>query len=198
MRAGTLRRVAVVVAAIGLGSGLPASRATAQPDGRPTALLRAEQHRLARWIRTTDRRVAALAAHPARASDATVQRIAESMLARLGPRLAWEQQALYPAVDRRAGAAVTLRFRQETRAIQRRLDALRKEASGSPDPRAFARHARAILALMRVHLGREQQILMSVLDRTMTRDELERELLDNSSTAPGPGYPPTSTNHATR
>jgi len=92
----------------------------------------------------------------------------------------WEEKVLYPVVDRRAGSGAhrfTACMRQEHAVVARWTDELAAEA-GKPEPDAtrFARRADQLLGLLLAHLESEEEILLPVLDWTMTPEDFEREV----------------------
>ncbi len=92
----------------------------------------------------------------------------------------WEEKVLYPVVDRRAGSGAhrfTACMRQEHAVIARWTDELAAEAGKSePDAAAFARRADQLLGVLLAHLENEEEILLPVLDWTMTPEDFEREV----------------------
>lgn len=93
----------------------------------------------------------------------------------------WEERVLYPVVDRQAGSGrepFTASMRYEHRIISRWVDDLVREASRPvPDGRTFARRADNLLGLMTAHFEEEEAVLLPVLDRTMTAEQFQREII---------------------
>jgi hemerythrin-like domain-containing protein len=96
----------------------------------------------------------------------------------------WEERVLYPLVDRHAGGgpeAFTASMRLEHRIIARWTDELAREASHrEPDIGVFCARAHNLLGLVMAHLEEEEDVLLPVLDRTMTAAEFEREVMNQS------------------
>jgi hemerythrin-like domain-containing protein len=93
----------------------------------------------------------------------------------------WEERVLYPVVDRQAGSGTepfTASMRHEHRIIGRWVKELSREAARPvPDARAFARRADNLLGLMTAHFEEEEEVLLPVLDRTMTAEQFQREVI---------------------
>ena len=92
----------------------------------------------------------------------------------------WEERVLYPAVDRRAsgsGHAFTSSMRYEHRIVGRWIGELEAmAASRPPDVVAFARRTHNLLGLVSAHFEEEEEVLLPILDRTMTAEEFKREM----------------------
>lgn len=99
----------------------------------------------------------------------------------------WEETVLYPLVDRLAGTktAFTATARHEHLVIGRWIEGLVLEAGGThPDVRRFARLADQLLGLALAHFEGEERVLLPVIDRVMTPEDLARELT-RAPTTPG-------------
>jgi hemerythrin-like domain-containing protein len=96
------------------------------------------------------------------------------------PHAAWEEKVLYPAVDRRAGNATypfTSTMRREHQIVARYLDELTKLAAApSPDAVAFQRRTDNLLGLLTAHFEEEEEVLLPILDKTMTPADFDREI----------------------
>lgn len=90
----------------------------------------------------------------------------------LMPHMAWEESALYPECDRRAGTGwATLMARHEhgqLRAVGRRLRdqraAFGRPSLGQADRAAMAAELLAFEAVLRAHLERENWLVLPLLD----------------------------------
>lgn len=91
----------------------------------------------------------------------------------------WEEAVLYPVVERQsAGGLVTSSLRQEHVVMARWLDELDRMAdSEQPAGISFSRRADQLLGLVLAHLEAEDEVLLPVLDRTMTPAEFERDVM---------------------
>ena len=94
-----------------------------------------------------------------------------------------EEEALYPVVDKMAGSTdpylFTATMRYEHRIIGRWINELRNHANqATPDVTAFARRADNVIGLVSAHFEEEEDILLPVLDATMTVAQFKKEVLD--------------------
>jgi hypothetical protein len=104
--------------------------------------------------------------------------IVDILETRVRPHAAWTERVLYPLVDRKSGggSGITATMRHEHRIVDRWIDELSAEAARQkPDPRAFGRRAHNLLGLLQANFEEVEEILLPVLDRTMSPDELLRE-----------------------
>lgn len=96
------------------------------------------------------------------------------------PHADWEERVLYPAVDRRAASGpnpFTASMRYEHRIVGRWTDELARMASASPpDTTGFARRADNLLGLIWAHFEEEEEVLLPILDRAMSKEEFDREI----------------------
>jgi hemerythrin-like domain-containing protein len=95
----------------------------------------------------------------------------------------WEERVLYPLVDRQAGGGepFTAAMRHEHRIIERLVAELVDETCRSPIAiRRFVRLAERLLGLLLAHFECEEEVLLPVLDRTMTTEEFDREVMSHA------------------
>jgi hemerythrin-like domain-containing protein len=96
------------------------------------------------------------------------------------PHAAWEERVLYPAVDKRAASGpnpFTASMRYEHRVIARWMGELATESvKPRPDAKAFARRADNLLGLLWAHFEEEEEILLPILDASMSHEELMQEI----------------------
>lgn len=96
------------------------------------------------------------------------------------PHAEWEEKVLYPAVDKRActGAepfTATMRF--EHGVVGRWIEELAAEAKKpKPDATAFARRTDNLLGLLLAHFEEEEEVLLPILDKSMTAEQFEQEI----------------------
>lgn len=92
----------------------------------------------------------------------------------------WEESRLYPLVDEKAGRQgepFTASMRYEHGIIGRAIADLDALAQAEElDGRAFARAADGTLRIIAAHFEKEEEVFLPLLDRTMTRTELDRAL----------------------
>ena len=92
----------------------------------------------------------------------------------------WEEARLYPAVDHRTHAGMhpfTSSMRYEHGIIGRAIDELDRLAAATPfDPVGYLRKTDRLLGVISAHFEKEEEVFLPILDRTMTREELEKAL----------------------
>lgn len=123
---------------------------------------------------------AVVAAAPAERS-AAMERVVNAFEDHIAAHAAWEEEYLYPVVDRLAGNTeypFTAAMVQEHRIVGRWIGALREiQAGASPDARAFARQATKLIGLIQAHFEDEEEVLLPVIDAKMSKAEFEAEVL---------------------
>jgi len=158
--------------------GAPALAADA--EGRPTEPFRREHQQLHQHLDRVDALVGSLTtARPGEqkaAMNQVVQFLEDDILA----HARWEEKALYPAVDKRAAKGpnpFTASMRYEHKIIERWVGELAAIAQQpKPDPVAFQRQADKILGVIAAHFEEEEQVLLPILDKTMTKQQFEKEI----------------------
>jgi len=111
----------------------------------------------------------------------TMQRVVGFFQEHIGPHAMDEELVLYPAVQRRAGKGNRLTEVPiyEHRIVERWIADLEIEAAKpSPDTAAFSLKALHLVGLLRAHFEVEEEVLLPVLDATMTPEEFNREVGD--------------------
>lgn len=153
----------------------------------PTGPMRAEHAALLRRISAIDALVSALGASGSPAERlGTMTEIFEFFQAHLLPHADAEDQVLYPVADAKAaGGQFTASLRHEHRVISRWIDELsvllRRKPPTADDARMFARRTDALLGLVRGHFECEEEVVLGLLDRTMTPDEFQRDVMSRSA-----------------
>jgi hemerythrin-like domain-containing protein len=97
----------------------------------------------------------------------------------LAEHAAWEENVLYPLIDRQAGYGepFTATMRHEHEIIERWTHELVDEISCSPiNVGRFVRKAQKLLGLLLAHFECEEEVLLPVLDRNMTPEQFESEV----------------------
>jgi len=109
-----------------------------------------------------------------------MKRVVSFLQEQIEPHAQWEGRVLYPAVDKRAASgpnAFTASMRYEHRIIGRWIHDLAAESrTETPDALVFARRADNLLGLLWAHLEEEEQVLLPILDATMSQGEFDREI----------------------
>lgn len=94
----------------------------------------------------------------------------------IAPHAKWEEEKLYPLIDRLAGTTEANRYtatmRQEHRIVGRWI-ALLREHLRKNDNRAFTRRAENLIGLLQAHFEAEEEVLLPWADRTMTAAEFK-------------------------
>jgi hemerythrin-like domain-containing protein len=98
------------------------------------------------------------------------------------PHAAWEEAQLYPLADRLVGGTqpFTAAMRYEHHLVGRWLDALRRERD-KLDAAAFARRGGELLGLVGAHFETEEEVLLPLLDQSMTPEELDAALAEHAA-----------------
>lgn len=174
----------VAAAAIGCGgAGAPPARSAdtlTSSSARVTEPFRQEHVELKEHLQHVHEWNGQLATQPPAEQAQTMKKIVGFFERHLAPHAKWEEQHLYDSVDKRAGSGprpFTASMRFEHRVVERWIGDLHKEAeAASPNVTAFARRTDYLLGLVTAHFEAEEEVLLPVLDRTMTKEEFEREL----------------------
>lgn len=184
--------VAVCVAA------LPAQ---ARDVPRPTEPFRQEHRGLQVDLRHLDGRLDALATAPEAEKKRIMAEVVGFLNEHIRPHAVWEERVLYPLVDEKAGSKPEHRFtasmRFEHTIVGRRideLDALRRRPR--VDGAVFVRFADKLLGLITAHFEEEEQVLLPILDATMTPDQF-RAVMHAEERPSGGGTSPTPARGAT-
>ncbi|MGE5277763.1 MAG: hemerythrin domain-containing protein [Acidobacteriota bacterium] len=110
----------------------------------------------------------------------SMTRLVEALKGHILPHAEWEEKVLYPIIDQKAGGgkyAFTAAMRHEHRIVGRWIEELACESGkGNPDTKLFVRRADQLLGLILAHFEDEEEVLLPVLDETMTPEEFEREI----------------------
>lgn len=96
------------------------------------------------------------------------------------PQTEWEEQKLYPAVDKRiaqSNRTFTSGLRYENHIIDRWTDELELEfAQKIPDVKTFEHRSYQLLGLIKAHFEVEEEVLLPILDQSMTTFEFQEEI----------------------
>lgn len=147
---------------------------------RPTESLREEHFDLRARFRVVREEVGEILRSDAAAQQRAMDRLVEFLRREVYPHAEWEERTLYASVDRfrPCGAEpFTSSMRHEHRIVGRWIDELARAAGAErPDALAFVRRADNLFGLIEAHMEEEEEILLPVLDRFMTADEVRREI----------------------
>ena len=173
---------AVIVGLAGCSAAPRASATGASAPGeQPTKEFRAHHAEVLVHLGHVDTMAARLEGESRDAQRETMRRVVGFFREHIGPHAQDEERVLYPAVARRAGrgARLTEVPIYEHRIVERWIGELEAEAAKpSPDAGAFAQKAVHLVGLLRAHFEVEEEVLLPVLDATMTAEEFNREVGD--------------------
>lgn len=148
---------------------------------RPSDAYRAQHARFRNATQGIERLAEGLPAAPPEDRRVRMAAVTETLTQAILPEMEWETRTIYPAVDRRAGAngcRMTATLRYEHLVALRWADELeRAAAEPDPDAAAFARLAERLLGLLLAHQEVEEEVLLPLLDITMTTAEFDREVM---------------------
>jgi len=115
---------------------------------------------------------------------ATIKHIATCLNGNVIPHTKVEEQVFYPAVDKYAGvgkdgSTFTSTMRHEHKVISRWTEELTAQADKpTPDVNAFSRRAQNLIGLLIAHFEQEEEVLLPVLENSMTADQFQKEIMD--------------------
>jgi len=146
----------------------------------PTAPFRREHVEIKEHLGHLDSMIGGLPAAPAAEQRRTMTMVVKFLDEHIRKHAEWEEAHLYPAIDKRtlAGAhPFTASMRHEHRIVGRSIDALAAMA-GDPasSPATFARSADRLLGLISAHFEEEEEVLLPILDKSMSPEQFEQEL----------------------
>lgn len=156
-----------------------------RPVQRVTEPFRAEHLELEHHLRHAGQlTVRLLDGAPAAEQRQTMADVLSLLDAHILPHAEWEERVLYPAVDRRIGESrrpFSASLRHEHRIVARWTEDL-KRAADRGDARTFGHRALQLMGLLAAHFECEDEVLLPILDQTMTPADFKREILEH----PGP------------
>lgn len=153
--------------------------------GQVTAGYREEHSRTHEHLERAVEEANALPSAPEAERERRLDSVAAFFRDELLPHAAAEEEVLYAAVDREVPTAAGYRYtdslRHEHRVVEREVDAIeRARRSGDRSPEALARLARRVTALgglVEAHFEAEEEVVLRALDREMTREEFEQQVI---------------------
>ena len=152
----------------------------AAEDARPTAGFRAQHAEIETHLAHLDAMVSSLGGASVEEQRTTMAFVARFLDEHIRSHAAWEEAKLYPLVDSKASRGpepFSASMRHEHRIIGRSIDALAQLGSApTPDAAAFARAANRLLGVISAHFEKEEEVFLPILDRSMSREELEKAL----------------------
>ena len=168
-----------ILVAFLLAAGCAVKPAPSAPRELPTQPFRDEHREIKEHLSHVSAWVSQLAsAPPARQRELMRQTLA-FLKDHLVAHAEWEDKFLYPAVDRRTSNPdypFTSTMRYEHRIVGRWIGELEAMAAKEPpDVVSFVRRGFNLLGLISAHFEEEEEVLLPILDRTMTAEEFRRE-----------------------
>ncbi len=164
---------AAAMAASGAGAGEGTS-------ARPTEGFRREHAQIKEHLAHLDAMVGNLQGAKADDAKKTMGFVVKFLREHIASHAAWEERALYPVVDKRAETGAnrfTATMRWEHQIVGRWIDELARESEKpTPNASAFSRRAYMLLGLIGAHFEEEEDVLLPILDRTMTADQFAKEI----------------------
>ena len=158
----------------------PGPGAKTMTDERPTAGFRAEHVEMQKHLDHIRDWVGALPTQPPREQRKTAQKIATFFEDHIKAHAEWEERFLYPVVDKLAGGgpnAFTSTMRYEHRIVGRWIGELRAESDKPKiDAARLARRADNLLGLISAHFEEEEEVLLPLIDKGMSKAQFERQL----------------------
>jgi hemerythrin-like domain-containing protein len=148
---------------------------------QPTREFRAHHAEVLEHLGHVDAMAARLSRETPAEQRQTMQRVVGFFQEHIGPHAMDEERVLYPVVQGRAGEGnrLTQVPIYEHRIVERWIADLETEAARpSPDPAAFSQKAVHLVGLLRAHFEVEEQVLLPILDATMTPAEFKRDVGD--------------------
>ena len=147
-------------------------------DNRPTAAFRTEHVTKLEHLGHVETWAGALTTQPAAEQKRSAEKVLAFFEQDIKPHAAWEEKALYPVVDRIAGSGAhpfTSTMRHEHRIVERWIGELRAELEKPKlDAKKFARRADNLLGLLRAHFEEEDEVLLPLIDKAMSKAEFEK------------------------
>lgn len=158
--------------------------AAALPSGAseplPTAGFREEHAGIKKHLAHLDAEIGSLEDAPDGDRRRTMVFVVKFLREHILEHAAWEEKHLYPLVDEKAGRQgepFTASMRYEHGIISRAIaDLDERAAAADPGAAAFARAATGTLRVIAAHFEKEEEVFLPLLDRTMTRAQVDAAL----------------------
>jgi hemerythrin-like domain-containing protein len=141
-------------------------------DQLPTQRFRQEHESLRRKILEIEEKSGSLNAKESSKRKIIQKEIVSFFDSEILPHAEWEENHLYQKVDEKSVAgeySFTMTMRYDHKIIQRLIGNLRSES----DPMRFARLSDQLLGLLKAHFEKEEEVLLPILDRSMTKGEVD-------------------------
>ena len=147
---------------------------------RTTEPFREEHAAIKEHLRHMSRMIESIPGVAPEVRKQNMTKLVEALKGHILPHAEWEEKVLYPVIDQKTGSGkytFTAAMRHEHRIVERWIDQLASESEkGTPDTTLFVRRADQLLGLILAHFEDEEEVLLPVLDESMTPEEFEREI----------------------
>lgn len=154
---------------------------TKATSNRPTEQFRTEHVEIKEHISHVEQWAGDLEREMPTEQKKTMQKIVSFLKDHIKPHAEWEEKKLYPAVDKRISPKAenfTSSMRYEHKIVGRWTDELEKMAAAkNPNAKKFARKTDQLLGLIIAHFEEEEEVLLPILDKSMTPAEFKEEIL---------------------
>jgi hemerythrin-like domain-containing protein len=175
----------MVLAASGCGAGSEAVQ-HAPAGERASAAFREEHAQLLAHLDEAEANAMALLEASEGERDERIHAIVHFFRHQLLPHAQAEEHVLYAVADRRVPTQAPHRWTHSLRyehtvvhAAIEEMHAFMESSDRSPEALArFSARAIATIGLVRGHFGAEEHVVLDALDRTMSREEFRREVIE--------------------
>lgn len=150
----------------------------------PSDHFRQEHVEIKKHLSEIENLVGELQTAPSASTKESLKKILVFFKDHIKPHAEWEERKLYPAVDKRVGSSevFTATMRHEHKIVARWVDDLDKQAAEkSPNLKKFSRQADQLIGLIKAHFENEEEILLPILDKSMTAEQFKTEILDEKT-----------------
>lgn len=173
------------VGSLSMSPSLADSKTTPTSSGRPSEKFRAEHVEIKKHLSQVEQWAGELSNSPLNEQKKTMLKITKFFKEDIKPHAEWEERKLYPAVDKRAAKGpeiFTATMRYEHTIVARwigQLDTL--ATSKTANAALFTRKTDQLLGLLYAHFEEEEEVLLPILDKSMTPAEFKEEILSGSA-----------------
>lgn len=150
-------------------------------SNRPSEQFRTEHVEIKKHLSDVEQWTGNLTSSSSAEQKKTMLKIVTFFKEHIKPHAEWEEKKLYPAVDKRAskGSEIfTSTMRYEHKIVGRWIEELEKEATAkTSNAKLFSRKTDQLLGLINAHFEEEEEVLLPILDKSMTSTEFKEEIL---------------------
>ena len=153
---------------------------TTQNQPRPSQHFREEHIEIKKHLHHIEEWTGELKSLSPEKQKEQMQKIVKFFVEHIKPHADWEEKKLYPAVDKRTAKssdAFTTTMRYEHKIVGRWINDLSDEAKKKPsNPNHFSRKTDQLLGLIYAHFEEEEEVLLPILDKTMSAEDFKKEI----------------------